>query len=214
MTSVKSEILMTVYSELGATADNWKKGAEVGAAQNHGASEALQKAAVAVSVTAARQVKQDLDAGKLSGMDPEDIAKYTIAAVREAHNYLKSQSEQCARTALALAGEIAAHERLAGYMEKLVEHEAKGVERRRAALQSGAAVMAEDGSLETVEGARLPGARPATTDVAARKAEEKARRKAEREEAAPEEVPEESVVPPAKPVRRKAAAKKASKKKE
>lgn len=201
--TTKLEIIRDVYREIGTEADLWREGAENSRHQLVGGYHALQEFAKTMALDAVGRIKRDLDEGKLDGMEATQVADYAIAAIHTARLAMESAATHRANRALAVAGEVQAHDRLVKTMEKKYLEKTAQIEARERAVASGAVVEEEDGTLSQAEAGtrRVPGARPAQGIAAQRKAEAAADKAAQEAEAEPAP-------------KKKASKKKASKKKE
>ena len=179
---LKSDIKIGVYRDLGRTFTNFVTTAQNRVQQIQGAKQELAKAAANIHAMT-KVAEQELDEGKIKDLEQLEIAKRFIARAAAS---LENHGQHLDVQLFGMAGKVQAYKDVANLVEKSHESELERLRGIQAMLESGAVAVDADGSLEMKSQAdigRIPGTRPAATDIQQRKAEAKA----EKEAAAAEE---------------------------
>jgi len=167
----KHEIRKAIYHSSGCDADDWLDGARRNTHGFEGARKALRQAAADV-LPIASIVKKDLDDGKLSGLEPSEIADYAILQIMRAKDSLENASKHYENRQLASQGEMAAYERIVTHFQNLHSREEAKEESIESAIASGEIIVEENGEMVDQGGKRrITGVRPSAGLAAQRRAE-------------------------------------------
>lgn len=186
---LKSEIKLNVYKDLGRTLRDYTQKASDRVLQLQGAKQELARAASNIHAMS-KVAEQELDEGKIKDLEQLEVVKRFIARAAAS---LENQGQHLEIQLLGVAGKVQAFKESSEVVEKAHEREIDRVRSIQAMLETGAVEVEDDGSLSMTAQAdvgRVPGSRPAATDIQQRKAEaavEKAKVKDENAEVAKEE---------------------------
>lgn len=198
---LKSEIKIGVYRDLGRTFGDFVDKAENRIQQLQGAQQELAKAASNIHAMT-KVAEQELDEGKIKDLEELAIAKRFIARAAAS---LENQGQHLNIQLLGVAGKVQAYKDASQVVEKSYEREADRVRSIAQMIESGDVAVEDDGSVSMVAQSdvrRVPGARPAATDIQQRKAEARAEKEAAAKEQC-EEPPAEEEAPKSRRRRRK-----------
>ena len=174
----KAQLKQEIYHQIGCDADDWLESARKTSHGFEGAKLAFREQAKTVQQNVL-VVKKDLDAGKLEGLEPAEVADYAILQIQRAVDSLQTASLHFENKWKSATGEIAAYTFVVKQLQERYRKEGDKIQRVLDAVESGDVVVDDDGNLSQSEesgggNGRIPGVRPGMSIAAQRKAEEKA----------------------------------------